>query len=138
MKLSHIPSLINRYRHLVTIQSVGLAVALLIALSWMWGAVTTLQKNYRHQRQVDINSQQIELAKLQNQNYKYQQAYYSSEEFLELSARQKLGKALPGEHLVMLPSSENIKDVVVKSLEPVKATNESNLERWISFFFEAR
>ncbi len=134
MRFSQIPALIKRYRHLLTIQNAGLAIAVVIALSWVWGAVVTLQKNYKYQRQIDDNNQQIALTKLQNQTYQYQQAYYKSNEFLELSARAKLDKALPGEHLVVLPSSDGIKDVTTAQKATV-VDAESNFAKWINFFF---
>jgi hypothetical protein len=139
MKLPDVTQLIQRYRHLLTIQNAGLAIAVIIALSWVWGSVVTLQKNYKYQRQVDENNQRIELTKLQNKTYEYQQAYFKSDEFLELTARAKLGLALPGERLVLLPSSEAIKDTVsVQKASAVTADNESNFARWMRFLFEAR
>ena len=139
MKVPDVPQLIQRYRHLLTIQNAGLAIAVIIALSWVWGSVVTLQKNYKYQRQVDENNQRIELTKLQNKTYEYQQAYFKSDEFLELTARAKLGLALPGERLVLLPSSEGIKDTVsVQKASAVTADNESNFARWMRFLFEAR
>lgn len=137
MRFSQISALLKRYRHLLTIQNAGLAIAVVIALSWVWGAVVTLQKNYKYQRQIDDNTQQIALTKLQNQTYQYQQAFYKSNEFLELSARAKLDKALPGEHLVVLPSSDAIKDVTAAQ-KTIVVDNESNFAKWISFFFTTR
>lgn len=137
-KISKLPSLghlVNRYRHLLTIQNAGLAIAFVVALSWVWGAVVTLQKNYQHQQQVDINTQKIAVLKLQNQNYQFQQAYFKSDEFLELSARQKLGLALPGEKLVILPSSEDITDTVQTATAPVTTEQEDNFSQWLQFFF---
>lgn len=131
-----IVSYLRQYRHLVTIQNVGLLVAVVIALSWVWGSVVTLQKNYAYQRQVDTNDQTIELTKLQNKTYEYQQAYYKSNEFLELSARAKLGKALPGEHLVILPSSDSIKDTIPQQTTLTVTPNESNFVKWLHFFFD--
>lgn len=130
---------LRQYRHLLTIQNAGLVVAIVIALGWVWGSVVTLQKNYKYQRQVDTNNQLIELKKLQNKTYEYQQAYYKSDEFLELSARSQLGLAFPGEHLVLLPSSEGITDKT--AAQPVAHTvtePESNFARWIHFLFESR
>lgn len=127
--------LLSRYRHLLTIQNAGLAVALLVALSWIWGAVITLQKNYQHQQQVDANNQKIAVTKLQNQNLQFQQAYLKSDEFLELSARQKLGLAQPGEHLVMLPSSEGITDKVTTDQPAATPDEQDNFTRWLQFFF---
>lgn len=137
MKISHLLSTLKQYRHLLTVQNAGLLVAVVIALSWVWGSVATLQKNYKYQRQVDANAQLIELRKLQNKTYEYQQAYYKSEEFLELSARAKLGLALPGEHLVLLPSSEAIKDTVTTQTTTPVVNAESNFAQWMRFFFES-
>lgn len=138
MKIPSISLTIKRYRHLLTIQNAGLLIAVLIALNWVWGSVVTLQKNYKYQRQVDTNNQLIELRKLQNKTYEYQQAYYKSDEFLELSARAKLGLALPGERLVLLPSSEGIKDTdATKTVAAVSTVTESNFARWMRFLFES-
>ena len=138
MKIPSFSLIIKRYRHLLTIQNAGLVVAVVIALSWVWGSVVTLQKNYKYQREVDANNQLIEVRKLQNKTYQYQQAYYKSDEFLELSARAKLGLALPGEALVLLPSSEGIKDTdATKTVATVSATTESNFAQWMRFLFES-
>ena len=135
VQLPSIRHLVNQYRHLLTIQSVSLVIALVIALSWVWGAIITLQKNYVHQQQVDANTQKIAILKLQNQNYRFQQAYFKSDEFLELSARQKLGLALPGEKLVILPSSAGMTDVVAAPKPSVVAIEKDNLSQWLEFFF---
>lgn len=134
MKLPSAASLIERYRHLITVQNAGLLLALIVAISWVWGAVVTLQKNYQHQQQVDANSQRIEILKLQNQNLLFQQAYYKSDEFLELSARQKLGLAMPGERLVVLPSSEGVVDES-QTTSLATAEEKDNFSRWLVFFF---
>ena len=134
----NIPSLdvlIKRYRHLLTVQNIGLLVAVLIALGWLWGSVDTLQRNYRYQRQVDLNETTIKLMNLQNQNYQYQQAYLRSAEYQELSARQSLGLAQPGENLVLLPSSEGIVDEVAVKNTTVVTEEKNNFGKWMDFFF---
>lgn len=138
MNIQTVNSIARQYRHLLTVQNLGLAIAGIIAVSWVWGAVVTLQRNYAYQRQVDANNQLIALTKLQNKTYEYQQAYYKSDEYLELTARAKLGKAMPGEHLVVLPSSEGVKDKIPPAKASVQTEPESNVMRWIRFFFEAR
>lgn len=134
--LPSIHHIVDRYRHLLTVQNAGLAIALIVALSWVWGAVLTLQKNYQHQQQVDTNTQKIAIMKLQNQNYQFQQAYYKSDEFLELSARQKLGLAQPGEKLIMLPSSEGVTDKTpVATATSTSVEPKDNISQWLEFFF---
>ncbi len=128
--------LLNRYRHYLTIQNGTIVVAFLISMGWVWGTVQTLQKNFTYQQQVDTLTQNVELEKLRNQNLKFQQQYYQSDEFLELSARQRLGKASPGEKLIILPDSRNITDTVATttSQQPA-AVKASNLSQWMRFFF---
>ena len=117
----------------LSIQNVGVLVAAAITLSWIWGAAMTLQKNYTYQRQVDLNKQQIEIMKLQNENATYQQEYYKSDEYLELSAREQLGLARPGEKLVVLPSSANVKDTT--PVAKYSVSEESNFSKWMQLFF---
>ena len=107
----------------------------MIALGWLWGSVDTLQRNYRYQRQVDLNETTIKLMNLQNQNYQYQQAYLRSAEYQELSARQSLGLAQPGENLVLLPSSEGIVDEVAVKNTTVVTEEKNNFGKWMDFFF---
>lgn len=128
MKLSF-----NQLKHYATIQNGAVVVALMIAVGWVWGTVTTLQQNFKFQQQVDNLDQEIKLMKLQNENLTFQKRYYKSPEFLELSARQRLGKAAPGEHLVILPSSSDIKDTAQPIVK--KTVETSNFSQWMSFFF---
>lgn len=133
-KLCIMHNLFTRYRHLLTVQNGTIIVAFLIAAGWVWGTVQTLQKNFAYQQQVDALAENVELEKLRNQNLRYQQAYYRSEEFLELSARQRLGLAAPGEKLIILPDSRGIVDTTGESGQ-VQAVKPSNIAQWLRFFF---
>jgi cell division protein FtsB len=126
--------LIYRIRQYATIQNGTIVVAFLIATGWMWGTVQTLQKNFGYQQQVDTLNQQVELEQLRNQNLKFQQQYYSSDEYLELSARQRLNKANPGEKLIILPDSRTVVDKATSRTVAV-APKPSNLAQWLQFFF---
>ena len=127
--------LYNRYRQYLNIQNGTIVLALLIAMGWMWGTVQTLQKNFRYQQEVDALTQNVELEQLRNQNLEYQQQYYRSDEFLELSARQRLGKANPGEKLIILPDSDSISDTAGGTGNQVAREQVSNLSQWAEFFF---
>lgn len=127
--------LLHRYRHYLTIQNGTLVLALVIAMAWMWGTVQTLQKNFTYQQQVDALTENVELEKLRNQNLQFQQRYFKSDEFLELSARQRLGKANPGEKLIILPDSRAIVDESVEATDASQRVRPSNLSQWMQFFF---
>ena len=109
--------------------------AVVIAFSWVWGAATTLQKNYQYQQKVDELAQQIELTKLRNQNLAYEQDYLQSEEYVELKVRQYLGKGLPGEKLVILPSSDTVVDAAEPEVAQAVVLEQTNFDRWMQFFF---
>ncbi len=127
---------LRQWRHLVTVQNSALVLALLIAVSWVWGTVGTLNRNFQLQQEVDQLDAQIELAKLQNQNLSYQKNYYNSSEYLELSARELLGKVAPGEKIIILPDSSNVTDkktAIAKT--PVSIEKPSNFSQWMDFLF---
>lgn len=127
--------LLHRYRRYLTIQNGTIALALLIAMGWMWGTVQTLQKNFTYQQQVDTLTENVELEGLRNQNLQFQQRYFKSDEFLELSARQRLGKANPGEKLIILPDSRAIVDESDATTDTFQLVRPSNLSQWMQFFF---
>lgn len=132
-------SLPHHWRSYVTLQNGAVALGLLIALSWSWGTVSTLQKNFELQQQVDTLDQEVALADLQNQNLKFQQNYLRSNEFLEISAREKLGKVAPGEKLIILPDSSGLIDkVAVTKKTPVSDVRPSNFSQWMQFFFSSK
>jgi cell division protein FtsB len=127
--------ILSRYRPYLTIQNGTIVLALVIALGWIWGTVQTLQKNFAYQQQVDVLNENVELEELRNQNLKFQQQYYKSAEFLELSARQRLGKANPGEKLIILPDSRSVVDTATTPGDAPAAVKASNLTQWVEFFF---
>ena len=126
-------SLIHRWRHHLTLNNGAVVLALLIALGWLWGTVGSLQKNFLLQQQVDAYDQEIELLKLENQTLGFQSKYYARDEYIELSARERLNKALPGEHLVNLPPQPVVENPTSSSYVP--AASSSNFEQWVRFFF---
>ncbi len=79
--------------------------ALLVALGLAWNTVSAMQRNYRLQQKHDQIKAEVELYELQNQNLKYNIAYLKTDDYLELAARDKFSKALPGEAMVYLPNS---------------------------------
>jgi cell division protein FtsB len=129
-----IQHLLHQLRPYVRLNNVTLVVAALVALSWLWGTVTTLQKNFVLQQEVDALDQQIQIAEIESATLGFQQQYYRSNEYLELQARAKLNKALPGEKLVILPLTPRPAPTPVKA--PIAATTApSNFQQWMRFLF---
>jgi cell division protein FtsB len=124
---------LHRWRHLLTLNNGAVVLALVIALGWLWGTVGSLQKNFILQQQVDAYDQEIEVLGIENQLLGFQSKYYQSDEYIELSARERLNKALPGEHLVILPPQPKV--VQETGIAPAAAPTSSNFEQWVRFFF---
>lgn len=121
-----------------TFNNVVILVALVIAASWVWGAVNTMQRNYGLQRDIDARKRQLELTRLEVATLEYQQNYYRSDEYRELAAREKLGLVAPGEKVLLLPpNSAEARAADEQGPQDVAITDDaegkSNVEQWVSF-----
>ena len=115
-----------------TFNNAVLSIAAIIVISGVWSTISTLQKNYTLQRQVNELDQQIEIAELEVATQDLEQDYFKSNEYLELSARKYLGKVLPGEKVIILPKSDNEEPSFAR---PARSVQPSNYELWRQFFF---
>lgn len=120
-------------KQLYTLDNIVLLVALLIATSWLWGTMGTLQNNFRLQTEVNTLSEEVAQSKLEAENLELENQYFASQEYLELQARQRLNKAAPGEHLLILPAS-TVQDKELPT-QIAKTPEQSNFQAWINFFF---
>ena len=131
-------------RNYLTLNNLVVAAAFVIGLSWVWGSISVMERNYALQKQIDNLKQQQKLSELQLDLLKYQQQYFNTDEYKELSARQHLGLAGPGEKLLVLPpNSQQAIDADARielgnpqrSTTKTQATPPSNLEQWMTFLF---
>ena len=130
-KLRHI------WRTYGTMNNVVIIVALVIAASWAWGSVTAMQRNFALQKTNDEQRQLAELTQLQVDTLKYQQNYYKSDEYKDLSARMYLGLAAPGEKVLILPANSPAAKDDTSAATTADRTGSgasvSNLEQWLNF-----
>jgi cell division protein FtsB len=121
---------------------VGQLIFVVIVLLISWSGVKSIQTNYGLQKQITGLKQQNSLQQLQNDNLAFQNQYYNSNQYLELSARQSFGLAAPGEKEVVVPASvaqaytvnlpgTDAPDAVTKAKQP---TYQRNFESWVDFF----
>lgn len=143
--LTKIQNFLNskKARQLTDIRNVGLYIFGIVVLAIAWSGAKTVQNNYGLQKQISTLQQQNTVLWLQNSNSYLQNQFYQTNEYLELSARQNLGLAAPGEKVLIIPQ-----DVAMKYIDPsLKVTpasasagttpNQSkyskNLEDWRDF-----
>jgi cell division protein FtsB len=130
MKLKRLAEL---KRH-ATSQNIVLLAALVICAWWAVGTVQSMEQNYNLQRQIDEGRLKNEVQLLANESLRLEQAYYQTDEYLELMARDKLGRALPGERLVNLPRTD-YQQTVNTGVAVQPDSGASNFEKWIDFLF---
>lgn len=116
------------------------AVILLVAFS----SVRVLQTNFELQKKENELHQVNEIKKLENENLKFRNVYFESKEYLELTARRRFNKALPGEELYVIP--ESVAKRYIKDTPKIKSSKEKleqngvekpeyqkNLDAWRDF-----
>ena len=118
----------------LTLNNVVVAAAALIALSWAWGSIESMQRNYELQQMVDQKKYQLTVEKLRTELLAYESKYYESDEYLDLAVRQRLGRGSPGEKLLIVPSTDAAKQQPTAHNTPQKQPT-SNFQQWMNFLF---
>ncbi len=124
------------------IRVAGLVVFGIIVLLISWSGVKSIDTNYQLQKQISELKQEDAVSSLGNQNLQLQNEYYKSNQYLDLSARQNLGLALPGETELIVPKSVALRYTVdVPSIKAVadraaakQPTYQRNMQAWADFF----
>jgi cell division protein FtsB len=131
-----LPKHLSKYMEL---RYAGQAVFVVIILLISWNGIGAIQSNFKLQEQVNQLNQQNELANLQNEDIALQNQYYQSKQYLDLSARQNLGLALPGETELLVPDSVALTYTVTQPSDQSTNTqsqpkSQQNFSSWIDFF----
>jgi len=123
------------------IRNVGLLVFTVAVLLISWSGIKTIQTNYGLQKQIAQLAQQNQLSSLENTNLSLQNQYYITDQYLEVTARQNLGLAAPGETELLVPKAVALSHTVseqgaaAKSEVPKQPFWQHNFESWMNFFF---
>ena len=125
-----------RHRYFTTNNAV-IAVALFIAVSWAWGSVDVMERNYKLQREIDHKNRELKLVQLETDTLRYQQKYYKSDEYKELAVRQRLGLVAPGEKVLILPPNTLAASDDETAPNP-RAVKPSNTQQWLNLLFGGR
>ncbi len=125
----------NRY---LTLNNIVIAIAFLIAGSWVWGSIGVMQRNYTLQQTLNHKQQELVLAELETRNLELEQTYYKTHEYQELAVREKLGMGAPGEHVLFLPNQPvqalTTAETSHASTQPL-VDQPSNFQQWMDFLF---
>ncbi len=125
------------------IRVIGLLSFAAIVLLISWSGVRAIDANYVLQKQISKLEQQNQVDQLANNNLKLQNQYFNTSQYLELSARQNFGLALPGEKEILVPTSvalahtteladsEKVQSDSTRARQPAY---QRNFQAWMNFF----
>jgi cell division protein FtsB len=123
------------------VRNVGVLVFTVILLLITWSGIKAIQTNYGLQKQISQLQQENDVQKLKNGNQAFQNQYYGTDQYKEITARQNLGLGAPGEtellvstevalaHTVHQPGVETAQTQV-----PKQPLWQRNFQAWINFF----
>lgn len=133
------------FRRLSDVRFLGQVIFVIIVLLVSWSTAKAIQLNFEVQKQVATKQKQNDVQKLKNENLKLKNKYLETDEFLELAARRQLGKAAPGETVMIVPKEVAMKytveskiqtdDKLQQRIEEDRPFYRKNLEAWGRFFF---
>lgn len=118
-----------------------LIVAVTICLFFVWGAVSSMSRNWTLAQELANRKREKILLELEVETLELENDYYVSAEYQELAARKYQNKKLPGETLIYLPAnSEAAKNKYAATSAASSSSFDetmSNFEQWLVFLFGA-
>lgn len=132
-----------KIEQLKDVRTVGLIIFGVVAVLVSWSTISAIQTNYGLQKQITAVKQQNDVLELQNKNQELANQYYGTNAYLELAARRQLGKAAPGETVLLVPKSVALAHTVDlpavnKGQAAISAAHKSviqrNFQAWMDFF----
>jgi cell division protein FtsB len=123
------------------VRNVGLLVFTVIVLLISWSGVKSIQTNYGLQKQIAQLQQENQVQNLENSDQALQNQYYNTNQYLEITARENLGLAAPGETELLVSQSvalaHTVKEpgtIATPSEVPKQPFWQRNFEAWMNFF----
>ena len=110
-------------------------VAGFLCLSWAWGAISALSRNWELAQRLESRRRELAVLRLEVENLELENEYYRSDEYQELAARAKQNKLLPGESLVYLPDNTEAAKTKHQTIAAADYVEPSNFSQWLAFLF---
>lgn len=127
------------------VRNVGMLVFVVLVLLISWSGVKAIQTNYKLQQQVARLERQNEVTKLENDNQKLQNHYYTTPQYREVTARQNFGLAAPGETVLVVPKDVALahtvplpENVSIEAKSAKKPFWQENFQAWMDFLLHRK
>ena len=116
---------------LMTIDNLIITVSIIVAVAWIWGSISAMERNYALQQQLEVRKRERLLTEIKHKTLQYESEYLKSDEYRELAARENLGLVAQGESVLIL--SEYPEEKTETSTSPTQ--KQSNFSQWMNFLF---
>jgi hypothetical protein len=125
-----------------TFDNIIFLIAGTLCLTWTYGAITSMTRNWDLARKVASAERELALLELEVDTMELEKTYYASAEYQELAARELSSKSFPGETLIYLPENSDAAKTKYSSstaseLATADPEEQSNFSQWLSFLFGA-
>ena len=115
---------------ILTLSNISTGSVIVVSIVWVWGSISAMEKNYAIQKKLELKQRQALIEEINYQTLQYEQKYLKSSEYQELAVREKLGLALSGEHVLVLPKYPE-----EKKKQQTETSKQSNFTQWMNFIF---
>ena len=115
---------------ILTLSNIIMGSVIVVSIVWVWGSISAMEKNYAIQKKLELKQRQALIEEINYQTLQHEQKYLKSSEYQELAVREKLGLALPGEHVLVLPKYPE-----EKKKQQIETSKQSNFTQWMNFIF---
>ena len=120
----------------LSVENVVLVAAVILCLSLTYQSILAMSRNWELSERLTEERKNLELATVEVEAAELENAYYQTDEYLELVARKNLDKKMPGENMVVMPENSEAAKNKHKQAIPVETEVEiSNFEKWKKFLF---
>ena len=116
---------------LMTIDNLIIVVSIIVAVAWIWGSISAMERNYALQQQLEVRKRERLLTEIKHKTLQYESEYLKSDEYREIAARENLGLVAQGESVLIL--SEYPEEKAEASTSPTQ--KQSNFSQWMNFLF---
>lgn len=112
-------------------------VVFLLIIFWiMFATLRTINSNRNLQAKVDDVQDSITTLELTNDNLRFKNDFYESEDYKDLALRTELNKILPGESvLIVSKTDEKYAPITTEDEVLTRQQERSNFQLWIDFLF---
>lgn len=116
---------------LMTVDNLIIAVSIIVAVAWIWGSISAMERNYALQQQLEVRKRERLLTEIKHKTLQYESEYLKSDEYREIAARENLGLVAQGESVLILSGYPEEKAEAL--ISPTQ--KQSNFSQWMNFLF---